>query len=365
MKIAFTNYNNCVTNVTNSILKYYDLETSHSTLKELDDILLEKEYKNIVYILFDGMGSRILNRVLDENSFLIKHQISEIDAVFPPTTTASTTSVLSGLNPNEHGWLGWDLYFEKYNKIVTMFLNKIKNTDEPVSKINVSEEIYPYENIIDKINSKEDVTATCLFPFKDMFYKDLDDMTNKIQILCDNEGKNFIYAYYEDPDLVEHFTGTDSNESKDIYKKINDVTEKLCKKLKDTLVIIIADHGHFNSNVIFLEDYKDLYDLLERDVSIEARACSFKVQEGKQEKFRELFNKYFEKDFILYSKEEVLNKELFGPGNNNANLEIGDFLAIATKDKYFKTNRLEEVYKSMHAGITEDELKVPLIIYRS
>ena len=42
MDIRYTNYNKCLTNVANSILKYYDLKTYHSTLKELDDILEEK-----------------------------------------------------------------------------------------------------------------------------------------------------------------------------------------------------------------------------------------------------------------------------------------------------------------------------------
>ena len=48
MDIRYTNYNKCLTNVANSILKYYDLKTYHSTLKELDDILEEKRYKNII-----------------------------------------------------------------------------------------------------------------------------------------------------------------------------------------------------------------------------------------------------------------------------------------------------------------------------
>lgn len=367
MKTSFPDYNNCLTNVTNSILKYYELETYHSSLKELDGILNEKEYKNIVLILYDGMGSKLLNRNLDENSFLCKHQVTEIDAVFPPTTTASTTSVLSGLNPNEHGWLGWDLYFEKYNKVVTMFLNKIKDTDESICEKSISEETYPYKNIIERINAKEDVTATGLFPFRDMLYKDLDDMMSKIKRTCDNNNRNFVYAYFEDPDLTQHITGTDSIETKDVYQRINKSTQELCESLKDTLVIIIADHGHINSEVITLTDFKDVYDLLERDISIEPRACSFKVKEGKKAEFEKIFNKYFSNYFELYTKEEVLEKQLFGPGINNENLDItvGDFLAVATSNKYFRFNEFGTVYKSMHAGITEDEVKVPLIIYRS
>ena len=73
MDIRYTNYNKCLTNVANSILKYYDLKTYHSTLKELDDILEEKRYKNIILMLYDGMGSNILKRNLSSNSFLNKN----------------------------------------------------------------------------------------------------------------------------------------------------------------------------------------------------------------------------------------------------------------------------------------------------
>ena len=62
------------------------------------------------------------------NEFLYRNMLKEISSVVPATTTASTTSMLTGLTPVEHGWLAWDLYFKKEDKIVTMFTNKIKDT---------------------------------------------------------------------------------------------------------------------------------------------------------------------------------------------------------------------------------------------
>ena len=91
------------------------------------------------------------------------------------------------------------------------------------------------------------------------------------------------------------------------------------------------------------------------------------IKQGKQKEFEKLFNKYFKNDFILYTKEEVIKNRLFGPGKNNIYFEdtIGDFLAVATKDKYFLYNEHGKIFKSVHAGITEDEVVVPLIIYKS
>ena len=63
--------------------------------------------KNIVLLLFDGMGISVLEKHLAPDSFLRKHLVCPISSVFPPTTTAATTSVLTGRTRIEHGWLGW------------------------------------------------------------------------------------------------------------------------------------------------------------------------------------------------------------------------------------------------------------------
>jgi len=218
MKYKFPDYNNCLTNVANSILKYYGIETYHLTITKLDEILAEKPYKNIILMLYDGMGSNILKRNLKENDFLNTHKIMDIDAVFPPTTTASTTAILSGKNPNEHGWLGWDLYFKSIDKTVTMFTNNIKNTEIPAYSENISKKTYPYPKIIERIGTK--VNSVGLFPFGIDPYKNLDDMHNKIIKITQNNTKNFIYAYLEEPDQTMHKTGTDSPVTKELYKKI-------------------------------------------------------------------------------------------------------------------------------------------------
>lgn len=362
MKIIYPDYNNCLTNVTNSILKYYDLETYHNTMPELDKILEEKKYKNIVYMLYDGMGANLLKRNLSETAFLNKNKLKNIHAIFPPTTTASTTSVLSGKNPNEHGWLGWDLYFKNIDKTVTMFLNTIKDTDIVVSEKSVSEEMYPYQNIVEKISEK--TNSHILRPFGENPYKDLDDMHQRIIDICNNGTSNFIYAYAEEPDHTLHELGTDAEETKKLLKLMNDKTEKLCSKLTDTLIILVADHGHTNCQPITLSEYEDIFNLLKQTTSIESRACAFFIKNGKEKQFAELFHKYFAEDFILLNKEEVLKKQIFGPGKNNNHLEevIGDYLAIATSDKFFRYNENSVNFKSMHAGITEDEVLVPLIV---
>lgn len=96
-------YEKSITNLSNSILKYFGVVPKHETIKEIDDVLSNK--KNVITILLDGLGSKILKENLSREAFLNKYKFMDINSVLPSTTVASTTSFLSGLNPIEHGWL--------------------------------------------------------------------------------------------------------------------------------------------------------------------------------------------------------------------------------------------------------------------
>ena len=146
-QMILPDYNNSIVNLMSSIRKYFDLDYEGNTLDIVDTLLKKNNPKNVVVILYDGMGSRLVKRNLDSNSFLNKNMISELSTVVPSTTTAATTSVLTGLYPNSHGYLGWDMYYEKEDKVVTMFTNNIKDTDIKVFDYNIAKKYFPYETI--------------------------------------------------------------------------------------------------------------------------------------------------------------------------------------------------------------------------
>ena len=116
-------YEHCLVNLANSILKKFGAKTTAATLP-LTDQYLDKDYKNVVVLLLDAMGISILEKHLVEDGFFRSHLAGAYDSVYPPTTVAATTSILSGLYPNEHGWLGWDMYYPQLDKNVTVFTNQ-------------------------------------------------------------------------------------------------------------------------------------------------------------------------------------------------------------------------------------------------
>ena len=359
-------YNDSITNLACSIMKYFELNYKHNTIEDIDNILEEKQPKNVVVILYDGMGYNLLKKHLSNEEFLVKNLIREFSSVVPSTTTAATTSMLSGLNPCEHGWLGWDLYIKPIDKIVTMFLNTLKDSTVKAADYNVAHHFYPYKTITDQINEEGKYTSKILFPFGRNRYYDLNDMLDRIIYECKKDGKKYIYAYYEDPDDIMHSYGTDSEKAINCFKNLNNKMEDFCSKLgDDTVAIVTADHGHINSKGVLISDYPDFLNTLDGDVWIEGRMCSFKVKTKLKEQFCELFQKYFSADFVLKTKEEVLNEQLFGIGEEHELFRdsLGDYFALGIRDKYFRYSSKSVNLVSMHAGFTEDEMKIPMIVY--
>lgn len=366
MKLKLPDYDNCLTNLTNSILKHFGAETKHGTLNELDTYLNLNDYKNIVLLLYDGLGSNLLKRNLAKEAFLNKHTIKSITSVFPSTTTASTTTVLSGLNPVEHCWLGWDIYVESYDKTVTMFLNVLKGTQTTASDKHIAHDEFPYKDIFDQINETQNAKAYCISPFGGSVYnKDTpDEMYDRILEMCDTDERKFIYAYYPEPDALMHEFGTAHDKVIRKMEYINMKTEELCRNLKDSLIIITADHGHIDAENIVIEDYPEFQDMLIRETSLERRVTNFFVKKDRLKEFKTKFKEICGEDFLLLSKQEVIEQNWFGTGGPNSKFYscLGDYVSIAISDKAIYDRKKHVKEKALHAGITEDEVLVPLII---
>ena len=334
--IKYPDYNNSILNLSNSILKHYGLKYNHKTLPILDD-KLNNNYKNVVVMVFDGMGSNNLKDILGEDSFLRSNMIDEITSVFPPTTTAATTTLESGLAPKEHGWLGWSLYFDEIKDNVNIYINR-KNDGTMAADYHVADKYIPYDNMINLINKSDNAKAYLISPFGNHTnypISTFDELLDGIKMVCNNDDKNYIYSYWNEPDTAMHQNGIKSKFSKEWIERINNAVEILSKELKNTLLIVTADHGHVDCTNEYIGDYENLLKCLKRLPSIESRALSFFVKDDKKDEFREEFFKFFKDEFLLLTKEEVIKSDIFGSGVTHSKFKdfIGDYLAISTGKK--------------------------------
>ncbi len=362
--ITYPNYDRSILSIASSVLNHFGIkDCQHKTLPEFDK-LLEKDYKNIIVMLFDGLGVSAINEYLNENDFLRKHFVSPISSVFPSTTVAATTSIESGYSPTETGWLGWDLYFDEIGENVAVFRNALQKNGEPAADFNVAWKYIPYKRIferIEEVNGKG--TAYYVSPFSKHHIKSVPHICRTVKRLSRRRKKKYIYSYWYQPDKAMHDYGVKSQEAHEQILMINKEVERLCKHLKSSLVIITADHGLCDGINEYLEDYPKLSAMLKVPPSIEPRALSFFVKDGKQEEFKKEFNKHFGDDFRLMTKEEVFAENLLGFGKPHPRTYdfVGDFLAVAIGEKSLFIEREERNFIGVHAGLTEEEMTVPFI----
>ena len=360
-RLVMPDYKNCIANIPNSVLKHFGVPPVGNTLPQMDRLLAEKDYRNVVLLLLDGMGTYILEESLAEGGFFRSHMQESISSVFLATTVAATTSAISGLQPCEHSWLGWDCYYPSVDKNVTVFLNTIQNTETPAADYNIARSVTPYESVVDKIN-KAGGQAYNAFPFMPPFPQTLEDICGRIKALCAEEGKKYIYAYWNEPDNLIHSKGRRSEEVISLLRDMESLVEKTASALEDTLLIITADHGHMNNRRVYLKDYPEIEDCLVRNPSLEPRALNLFVKPGREREFEERFNEAFGRDFVLITMEQALDMKLFGTGKEHAAFRsmLGNYLAIAAADLsiYFT----DEYLLSMHGSLTPDEMKIPFIV---
>lgn len=368
MEFIKPDWERCNLNISATLAEFLGAKNNIATLPILKSEL-GKGYKNIVFICFDGLGINPMKRNLKSDDFLIKNIKQTLLSTFPSTTTNATNSLLQNRYPLEHGWFGWSLYFKSINRNVNIFLDtdswnneKLDIKDSPLGKV---------EFYFDKSNT--DYNISSVFPAyvevehdeRNFIFKEKDEFFNTISEICNRKNKQFIYAYYPEPDSTMHEYGVTSVEAKNVITSISENMKKLLSSTKDTLFIVTADHGQVDVEgyVNFYED-KILLGMLEIYPYLEGRAVAFKVKRGKNSEFEKYFVEKYDEDFKLFRTEELLKANYFGYYGNKAEL-LGDYIAIGTyTHKQALLTPASTKFKGHHTSLTE-EMEVPLILLNS
>ena len=366
-KFIFTDFNKNILNISATLEEFLNCPNSNGTLTILKEEL-KKNYKTVVFIIFDGLGINPININLKDDSF-IKSNIKDIlTSVFPSTTTNATTTMLTNKYPMEHGWFAWSLYFDELKAAVNIFPGVNSHTNEPVdqmykTKIIPTEPFYKYAHTDYAISKVAPIYWSDGENLNKYVASDIDDYFSLTKEICQKEGKQFIYLYCPEPDHMMHEYGVSSLESKITINYLNLKLKELYESVEDTLFIVTADHGQVDIDG-YIELYKDeeLLSLLEWPLFLEARAPAFRVKEGCNDEFVRLFNEKYSEDFELFETKDLIDQKVFCLTNNlDKAYLLGDYIALAKTNKIMLLGELANHHKGHHGSLTE-EMLVPLIL---
>jgi hypothetical protein len=383
-------YTHSILGLPNAFLEHYGAGPVHASLPLLQERLRAKNYRNIVYMVFDGMGADLLRSVLPRNAFLNRHTAADIFSVYPCTTTAALTTLESGFSPIEHGWLGWCCYFKEIWQCVTLFSGHTGGIAEgvPAAKEHIARKLLAYPSIFEKIHDGGNrPDKVCLVsPFTEYRAHTSGEVCAWVKTLCAEPGRHFIYTYNAQPDHDMHDYGCYDERIRFMMAGLSAQLSALCAALKDTLVVVTADHGLRNVKMVCIEDYPHLSECLLLPPTIEPRCVSLFIRDGFAERFKERFINTFGDEFLLLTKEEALRRQIFGPVNGDwepfipagkignpvpgvphpkALDFIGDYLAVAVGDigiTYRDNHGEYNDFKASHAGLDKKEMEVPLVL---
>ena len=166
-----------------------------------------------------------------------------------------------------------------------------------------------------------------------------------------------------------HSHGVGSKQAVDHFRIIDRELNSLSRRVNDTLIIVTADHGMINSESIFVNEIPEIMDCLIMPPMIETRAAAFYVKPHRRAEFENIFREKLGEWFLLLSREDIYRTGIFGRGRANRKFDdlIGDYIAcaISAKDLAYKLpNVPHSGLIGKHAGLTEDEMLVPVIIDR-
>lgn len=361
------NYNDSILNYVSSIRKFYGLSSSYEPNKQFDELIRKKNPKKIFMLLIDGMGANLIEKKLDKDSFLRKHMLYKTTTVFPTTTTAATIAIRNGKAPNENAWLAWVQHVDEVEDEVIPFLGISYYGKKKYGGRPFFESIVPVKFTVEELNEKG-INSRIIFPsFEEDGSEDFDNMCNRLINYSYNDEYQHIYAYWDKYDTYMHEYSPNSEICDSYLLHINYEIERVCENLcEDTMLVVVADHGQIELKRFYDFRGSKYEKLFKRRPTGETRAQIFYIKDDCHKEFEELFNKEFNDDFILLSHSQVLESKIFGLKENHKRFDsfIGDYLAIAKSDMAFVNIDHEREIKGHHAGICDDELMIPVIVYK-
>ena len=358
----------------------FDRQLPASTLAGVDT-----DVSQVVLVLLDGLGwdqyqrdaayAPLLDR-LDERG-----TVSPLTSVYPSETAAAITTVESGQVPAQHGLLGWFQHVAGADAILKT-LPFLTLDDEPAGEVygGLDPAVLSDAEPISVRADAAGVDTHFYQPAK--FDADTPDATdhpywNAVDALAElrldlesavdaDEGPAYRYLYASEIDAIAHRVGTEH----DRYEaQVRAVTEAVRHELLDrldpdaaeeTLVAVTADHGHIDTdpetNVNLRETPVWEY-VGDRLPTGSPRNVQFHVDdpEGAAAALHETFGD----DVRTFTREEYLDRELFGPGTCETFEERAPDLVATHREKGMWWDDDEIDLVGMHGGLSRAEMFVP------
>ncbi len=363
---------------------------------------LPARFDKVILFFLDSLGWQFFERYQEHYPFLARAVkngvVSKLTTQFPSTTAAHTTTIHTGLTVGESGVYEWFYYEPAVDRIIAPLLFSFMGDRErnTLRKTNVSPQaIYPTRTLYQALAERSvhsyvfqhrDYTPS---PFSDtMFsgaktvpYKTLSEaLVNLGDALLNEPGPAYYFLYADTIDAVCHLYGPSSRQLDAEVDTVLNTLERifysaLAGKLKNTLLLVTADHGQmevFPDKLIFLNRLnrsieplirsnaqgellvpagspRDMFLYVVHDRVEEARAILAEQLSGRAEVFRTA---------------DLIDQGMFGGASEAFLARVGNLVVLPYAREqvwWYEKGKWDAVFRGHHGGLSREEMETVLL----
>lgn len=354
-------------------------------------------YRNVIVLLVDALGYDHFQRLMAEGKAEFWSQNLERASMFPltsicPSTTATALStVWTGAEPIEHGYIGYEMWLKRYGMVINTILHMpasyfgdtgslVKSGFVPESFLGISplgarfadrgiesHVFLPYSiggSGLSRMHLEQ--TSVHGYVAESDMWANLRDILN-----TPARGSRFLYVYWSTLDTLIHRYGPAdervdnqfANLSRSLAVNLFGRLEK--KAAENTLLLLTADHGAIATPVYEqynLRGHPELTAMLHLPPTCETRLPFLFIKPGMETNVRAYFENAWPGKFTLITTEQALSMRLFGNGPEHPDLRdrLGDIMVIPHEDAYLWWPEKPNVMQGRHGGLNRLEMLIPL-----
>jgi hypothetical protein len=400
------NYNGLsILNTPNSICKLLGVPARNNIPTLIPEVLepLGGEARKILLILMDALALHRFKVWITAHPEMVWNQFTQqgvlapLTSIAPSTTSAALTSYWTAAAPRSHGIVGYEGWLKEYGIVANMISHKPitynSGRADSLEHAGFSAETFlPIDPIgIHLAEHGVDLHAIQHYSIihsglSRMFFKQVQkhgistpvDLWVTVRKLWEKntDQKLFSWVYWPEVDSLSHLHGPDDERIAADFISFSHAFESIfldkltSEQLKDTVVILTADHGqigtdHRNEHYD-LRNHPELTRRLHMLPTGENRLAFLYIKPGQVEAVLEYIERTWPNQFTLLESAYAIEKGLFGPGDQHPGLldRTGDMVALARGQAYWWWGAQPNPISGRHGGLSSEEMVVPFLAAR-
>jgi hypothetical protein len=331
---------------------------------------------SLILVVVDGLGAHNLERARGHARFLsdARHSARVIETVFPSTTAAALTTLMTGATPLRHGIVGYRIR-DPQSGVVFNQLNELEQAPNGWMRVpTLAKQFQTDADVVIVGRSKFEKSALSDVIYDGARYfpaESLDERFGVARELSSTNGR-VVVVYVSELDSLAHKHGVSSTAWADALEALDNVAKTAHVSLPDGVrMVITADHGVIDIDSASHSMFTDpRLTMNVDDIGGEPRCLQLYVADKAHiSDLVDIWREFVGDRAEVLTRDEVVSQELFGLAEHADDTvadRLGDVFILATGETVFydgnAINTAPQKMIGQHGARSEAEMLIPLIV---